>query len=438
MTDFSRRDVLKAGVAAGAVAASSGLALPASAQELKLQPEKGAALRVLRWKQFVQGDIDVWTANTKKFTEKTGINVRVDTESWEDVRPKAAVAANVGSGPDIIIGTMDDPHKFPDKLLDLSDLANYLGKKYGGWYETANIYGRSGGKWIGLPQGCPGACINYRESQVKAAGFEKVPDDLDGFLKLMKALKAKGTPGGFAHGHATGDANGYAHWLLWCFGGKLVDKDNQVVINSPETVQALEYGKEMYETFVPGTLTWQDPSNNKAFLSGELSLTANGISIWYAAKTSTDAKQQELAKDIQHVPFPKGKSGEIAVLNNVLQAFVFKYSKYPNAAKEYLRFMWEVEQYDPWQTAMLGYVSPPLKKYIEAPIWTSDPKITPFRDAFAQTRYNGHAGKLGFASAAALGDFIVVDMMAKAASGAASAKEAATEAQARAERYYKV
>jgi len=69
---------------------------------------------------------------------------------------------------------------------------------------------------------------------------------------------------------------------------------------------------------------------------------------------------------------------------------------------------------------MLGYVSPPLKKYIETPIWTSDPKITPFRDGFAQTRYNGHAGKLGFSSAAALGDFIMVDMVAKAASGSAA------------------
>jgi multiple sugar transport system substrate-binding protein len=438
MSDFTRRDVLKAGVAAGAVAASSGLILPASAQELKLEPEKGASLRVLRWKQFVQGDIDLWMQNTKKFTEKTGINVRVDTESWEDVRPKAAVAANVNSGPDIIIGTLDDPHKFPDKLLDLTDLAEYLGKKYGGWFDSARRFGTRDGRWIALPQGCAGNNINYRESQVRAAGFEKFPDDLDGFLKLMKALKAKGTPGGFALGHATGDANGFAHWLVWAFGGKMVDKDNHVVINSPETLQALEYAKELYETFVPGTLTWQDPSNNKAFLSGELSVTANGISIWYAAKTSQDPKLQEMAKDIQHVKMPKGKDGTLAVQNLVLQAFVFKYSKYPKAAQDYLRFMWEAEQYEPWQTAMLGYVSSPLKKYLDTPIWTSDPKITPFRDSMESTRDNGYAGSLGFASAATIGDFIMVDMVAKAASGAASAKEAAAEAQSRAERYYKV
>jgi len=77
---------------------ASGIWTPdASAQAKTWTPEKGAKLRVLRWKRFVQGDEDQWLANTKKFTEKTGIEVRVDSEGWEDVRPKAAVAANVGS-----------------------------------------------------------------------------------------------------------------------------------------------------------------------------------------------------------------------------------------------------------------------------------------------------------------------------------------------------
>ena len=66
----------------------------------------------------------------------TGVEVRVDAEGWEDVRPKAAVAANVGSGPDIIISTMEDAHQYPDKLVDVTDVANYLGAKYGGWYDV--------------------------------------------------------------------------------------------------------------------------------------------------------------------------------------------------------------------------------------------------------------------------------------------------------------
>ena len=41
----------------------------------------------------------------------------------------------------------------------------------------------------------------------------------------------------------------------------------------------------------------------------------------------------------------------------VLNAMVFKHTKFPNAAKDYLRFMMEAPQYDPWLTACLGYWS---------------------------------------------------------------------------------
>jgi hypothetical protein len=60
----------------------------ASAQNVAFKPEKDAKLRVLRWSRFVQGDIDAYMVNVKKFTEKTGIEVRVDNEGWEDVRPE--------------------------------------------------------------------------------------------------------------------------------------------------------------------------------------------------------------------------------------------------------------------------------------------------------------------------------------------------------------
>ena len=103
MSQFKRRDFLKmsAGLAAGVPLLAHGQAKPAA---FAYRPEKGARLRVLRWKRFVQGDEDKWAENTKKYTQATGVEVRIDAEGWEDVRPKAAVAANVGSGPDIIIG----------------------------------------------------------------------------------------------------------------------------------------------------------------------------------------------------------------------------------------------------------------------------------------------------------------------------------------------
>ncbi len=437
MSQFKRRDFLKmsAGLAAGVPLLAHGQAKPAA---FAYRAEKGARLRVLRWKRFVQGDEDAFMAHTKRFEEKFGVQVRVDHEGFEDVRPKAAVAANVGSGPDVIYGFFDDPHLYPDKLVDVTDVANYLGAKYGGWYDVCRTYGISGGKWIAIPLGAAGACFTHRISQVQAAGFREFPKDTAGFLELCKALKAKGTPPGFALGNATGDANAWCHWLVWAFGGKMVDEKNNVVINSPETIKALEYGKELYQTFVPGTLSWLDPNNNKAFLDGQISVTNNGISIYYAAKNATDPKVKELAPDIGHANFPIGPIGRATELHLFSQAMIFKYSKAQQAAKAYVAFMMEKEQYEPWQQAAIGYVTQPLKAYESNPIWTVDPKHTPYRDCVKNMTPNSYAGRLGYASAGTMADFVMVNMVAEAASGSKSPKEAAERAQARAQRYYKV
>jgi multiple sugar transport system substrate-binding protein len=432
MRHFSRRDVLKAISAATAAPFMAGTSRPV----FTFEPERDAKLSVLRPARFVQGEDEQWHANTGKFTDKTGIQVRVERVNFEDVRPKAAVAAKVGAGPDIIYGWYDDPHLYPEKLIDLTDLADYLAGKYGGWYDVCRKYGVRGDRWIGLPLGVGTVRMTYRESQVKAAGFDGIPKDMSGFLKLCQALKAKGTPPGFALGNAVGDANHWCHWVVWAFGGKMVDEHDQVVINSRETITALEYAKELYQTFVPGTLSWLDPNNNKAFLAGEISLTLNGISIYYVAKTAKDPAVKALAADIQHASHPIGPVGRPTELHSLTQAMVFKYTKYPNAAKEYLRFMMEKEQYEAWQEASIGYVSQPLKSYESNPVWTEDPKHTPFRDGPKSMQYHCYAGTFGYASAATMAEYIMVNMVAEAASGQSTPQVAAARAEQRARRYY--
>ena len=94
MTHDNRRKFLKKTSAAAGAAALPILWPSTASAQWSNQPEKGAKLRVLRWKRFVQGDEDQYMANVKNFTAQYGIEVRVDNEGWEDVRPKAAVAAN--------------------------------------------------------------------------------------------------------------------------------------------------------------------------------------------------------------------------------------------------------------------------------------------------------------------------------------------------------
>ena len=156
------------------------------------------------------------------------------SEGWEDVRPKAAVAANVGSGPDIIISTFEDAHLYPDKLVDVTDVANYLGGKYGGWYDVCKEYCTEKGKWVAVPMGCAGNSVVHRISAMKEAGFEQFPKDLAGLPQaLRRRTRRRALPPGFALGNATGDGNVWCHWLVWSHGGQDGRPKGNVVIIEP-------------------------------------------------------------------------------------------------------------------------------------------------------------------------------------------------------------
>lgn len=442
MARFTRRETLQLGL--GALAGSTMLNSRTLFADVPVKDvpvpdwpiESGASLRVLRPSKFVAADEEWFLKNTEKFTAETGVPVKVEFESWEDLRPKTAVAANVGSGPDVIVGWSDDPFQYADKLHDMTDLATYLGEKYGGWWPLAEKYGTKDGRWISIPYGASGGRVVYRRSWVEEAGFSSVPNDLDGFLQLCRKLKDIGHPAGFALGNAVGDANAWCYWLLWAHGGAVVDEEDRVILDSPQTVEALKYGKALYETFIPGTESWLDPSNNKAFLAGQISLTQNGISIYYAAKNSDDANVRALAEDIYHARMPIGPVGFPTERCLVVNCMVFRYTPYPNAAKQYIRFMMEREQYDAFLTHCIGYWNHPLKAYDASAVWTSDPKVEPYQHVMADALWDGYKGSLGPASQAVLADFVVVQMVAAVCTGQLSPEDAAREAANRARRYY--
>src|SRR6201993_1065836 len=168
--EITRRDALVLGASAAALAVTGANAQTSNIKAAdvpapKLPIEKGATLRMLRPVRFVQADADVFRANAAKFSKETGVEVKVDFVGWEDINQQTAVTANSGAGPDIIIGFSDAPHIYIDKLIELTDVADYVGKRYGGWLPMAQRYGKrhKSNAWIGLPFGASGGPLVYRK-----------------------------------------------------------------------------------------------------------------------------------------------------------------------------------------------------------------------------------------------------------------------------------
>lgn len=429
---IGRRGVLRGSAVFAAGAGMLGWAR-AWAAEQPFQPEKGATLRLLRWSPLVQAEGEVFRRSAEAFSKATGVAVQIDEQYQDNIQPAMSVAANVGSGPDLIWALLISPQQFPDKLVDVTDVADYLGGKYGGWYPVMKEYSVHDGRWISIPVGVNGNLPNYRVSWLKEAGFDAFPKDTDSFLRMCQALQKAGHPVGFPLGHANGDGNAWLHWALWAFGGRVVDERNAIAINSPETIRALEYVKELYPTFIQGTAAWNDAANNKAFLAGDVSVTNNGISIYVSAQRDNP----HLAADMNHASFPIGPVGKPTEFHIPYPMMAFRYSRYPNAAKAFIAFMMEAPQYDQWLKSSLGYLTQTLRAYEANPVWTEDPKRLPFRDCTARTLPVSYAGAANASAAGLLANFVVVDMFAAVATGELSPREAAVRAERQARREYR-
>ena len=99
--------------------------------------------------------------------------------------------------------------------------------------------------------------------------------------------------------------------------------------------------------------------------------------------------------------------------------------------------MLEAENYNPWVEAAQGYLSHFLLAYDSNPVWTADPKRTPYRDVSKRTLTPGGQGSLGEKAASAIADFVVVDMFANYATGREDAKGAIAVAERQAKRIYR-
>jgi multiple sugar transport system substrate-binding protein len=189
-------------------------------------------------------------------------------------------------------------------------------------------------------------------------------------------------------------------------------------------VNALEGFKELYGAMIPGCASWLDSHNNKSYLAGQISVTNNGISIYYASRGKPE--WAEISKDTYHAELPIGPVGKPTELHLFNQAFIFKHSAVPNAAKHFLMFMLEREQAEPWMGAMRGYVTPGLKDY-----------HTAYRDCVKNMLWNGYPGPIGPGSAAVMAEYVVVDMFTNYCARGMSADKAIARAEKAIARAYR-
>jgi multiple sugar transport system substrate-binding protein len=423
---MKRRTFLKA---VGAGVAATGIEGILTAQRAPVFAQANT-VHILRWNDFVPAADKVLREVYVPAVQKSlGIKLNVETVNANDLPARATAAIQSGSGPDIIMLLNNNPHIFAAGAVDVSSLAEEVGKAQGGIYDPAAQLNKVGGKWVSMPWALVPALIAYRKSWFDEIGVKEFPKTWQAYQEAGKKLKAAKRPIGQTLGNTFGDAPTFTYPLLWSFGGQEVDAKGKVVLNSKETVESVRFMVQFWkDAHDEGGLAWDDSNNNRAFLSGDISASLNGASIYVAALNGADKFKTEkgapLHTDILHAPLPAGPKGTHAY-HTAFNHMVMKYSKNAKGATEFLRWAHKEENYQMWFVVQKGFATGPTRVWENNPMWNQDKVMLPFKTApRAQTRLMGFAGQPDKKAAEAWNKYIVTVMYAQACSGKMKPEEA--------------
>jgi multiple sugar transport system substrate-binding protein len=424
MPRITRRKLLHVSSAGALTATTGGLAMILASGRAPAYAQ-GAAIHWLRWNDFVPASDELLRKQIVPECQKAlGIKLTVETINGNDIQARTTSAIQSGSGPDVICGLNNWPQLYASSVVDVSDLAEELGKAQGGFYEESRMVANDGKKWVALPWCVLGAQLAYRKSWFEEVGYPpgKFPQTWEEYRAAGTKLKASGHPIGQTLGHTFGDAPTFAYPYLWSWGGKEVEADGKtVVLNSKASVDAVNFMVGFWkDAHDEGGLAWDDTSNNRAFLSGTISSTLNGASIYLLAKQKPETylteKGTPLKDDILHAPLPKGAAGQFGYhlpMSNMLMG----YSKNQKAAKDFLAWITSKDIYQKWFNSQQGYSVGSTTIWENDPLWNNDPVMLPFRSAARAGRFPGYAGPADRDAAEVLSKYIITDMYAKAVQG---------------------
>ena len=385
---------------------------------------QGTKLHIVRWVDFIpEADVEL-KRQAPEASKALGAEVTLEFINANDLQPRITAAIQSGSGADIFQMLWNWPHLYANGLVDVTDVAEPIGKSQGGFYDAFPAACKVGGRWLAVPHGTGANAVAYRKSWHAEIGLTEFPKTMDAWREAGKKLKAKGKPVGQALGHSFGDPPTFCYPLLWSFGGAETDPSGKkVVLNSKGTLESVKFMQAFWKDACDeGGLAWDDTNNNRAFHAGEISATLNGASIYIVAKRQAekikDEKGEPLWRDIDHAaPLPAGPAGS-AALYATFQHAVMKYSKNQTLAKNFLAWLAKPENYGKWFEVNEGYTAGATKMWEENPMWSRiDKPLQIFRRAARHTRALGYQGPPTAKATESYSKYIIVDMYAKACQG---------------------
>lgn len=402
----------------------------------------GTQLHILQWSHFVPRYDEWFDEFAAEWGAANNVDVTVDHIDLAQLIPSLTAAIDAGEGP-TMVELVIAPSLFVEGLRDLTDVNMEAQERFGEPAETcvANSYLPTNDMWYGYCHGWVPDPGDYDIELWSSAGLPDGPSTWQELLEGGAQIRDEhGVPMGLGLSPEI-DSNMAMRAIMWSFGGSVQDENENVVINSPENLEAVNYVRDLYEqTMTDEVFSWNAASNNQGLIAGELSYILNSIS----AYRSLQKIDEEAANNIGFVPALQGPRGDQHASAHVWQIYVVpEYVEDGpsfDAAKQFMLHLTENYSDAAYNSELYNFptfksTAPELFEeggWLDNDPFGSQPpdKLNILRTAEDWVTHLGYPGPGNPAVAEVYNTHIIPTMMGRAARGEVTPEEAIAEAEA--------
>jgi multiple sugar transport system substrate-binding protein len=392
-------------------------------------------LSILMWSHFVPAHdawFDPWV---KDWGSRVGVTVTVDHINYAELPARTQAEIQANQGHDLILHIAPVP-QYEQSVLDLTDVVTEANNRHGEQLElcrkssynpTTRRYFAYAPAWVPDPG-------DYRRSLWTPVGLPNGPASWDDLLRGGADIKrTQNVQLGIGMSQEI-DSNMAGRALLWSFGASIQDANEQVVINSPETVAAVDMMSRLYrDSMTPEVFSWNAASNNQGLAAGQLSYILNSISAW---RTSQDT-DPEVANDIFFTTALRGPADARAASHVMYNWIVPNFAANKDAAKEFLLHYTANLDVVAWQSKLYDFpaydkVVPKLGEWLRKDPFGAQPpdKLALLENSTEWSTNIGYPGTANTAEGEVFATFVIPNMFARAARGEVSPQQAVADAEA--------
>lgn len=338
--------------------------------------EEGTTLTVWIGKTF-NPDADTYLEeHIKSFVDVNPQVKEINVESFPatDAMVKYTAAIESGDVPDVTFMSADVYNSFValGVLTELDDVVSQVEEKYSPIIENVKNNLTIDGHIYSVPLYNNANMLTYRTDVFEEAGIEEPPKTWEELKDVCEILMDSTDFYPFGHAISNSDDSETANqWILRSFGGRYWDEEGNVVVNSPETINAINYIVDLYNSgYIPkSAVEWDSSGNNTSYLGEESAMVINLTTLYNSVTTGDYA--DTLGKNTAVCALPLGEYQTWKEPGTNMLS-IFKDAKNQELSKELLLYIMDAEWYTDYMDMMYPVSIPVYEKSAEAGVWQTD------------------------------------------------------------------